>query len=235
MLVEICVSSIEDVKTVDASLAHRIELCSTMEVIGVTPSIGMYQLAREITDKPLVIMLRPRAGFYNYTDLEFEVMQRDLKNFYKLGAREFVFGICDENGEIDVERCDMLMRSVPNDCKFTYHKAFDYVNDKQVGIKQLIDLGFDRVLTSGGLGSTDEYLDDLKNLIDEYEDEIEIIVGGGIKHDNIEEIHRSLKHDTYHLSAKGLNGNQMRHIETDKEHLDLFMEKLQRIDTKVDV
>lgn len=235
MLVEICVSSIEDVKTVDASKADRIELCSTMEVIGVTPSLGMYLLAKEITDKPLVVMLRPRAGFYNYSDLEFEVMKRDLKMFYDYGAREFVFGICDENGEIDVERCDMLMRSVPNDCKFTYHKAFDYVNDKQVGIKQLIDLGFDRVLTSGGLGSTNEYLDDLKNLIDEYKDEIEIIVGGGVRHDNIEVIHSKLNHDVYHLSAKHLAGNQMQHIETDEKHLSMFMDKLQRIDMKVDV
>lgn len=230
MLVEVCVSSIEDVEVVDKSKANRIELCSTMEVIGVTPSIGMYKQAKKITNKPMVVMIRPRAGFYNYSELEFDVMKNDLKAFYKEGARDFVFGISKETGEIDKKRCLELMSTVPKDCSFTYHKAFDYVPDKESGIKTLIELGFDRVLTSGGLGSTENHLDELEKLICNHSNEIEIIVGGGLHYSNIEKIHSRLNHQVYHLSAKKYYGKNMKYVGTDLFKLNKFINVLQRTD-----
>lgn len=233
MLVEVCVSSIEDVITLNNTNVSRIELCSTMEVIGITPSLGYYLEAKKLTNLPMVIMIRPRAGFYNYSDSEFEVMKSDLKIFYEHGARDFVFGICDDQGEIDIHRCKTLMDAVPDDCNFTYHKAFDHVQDFDHSINQLIDLGFSRVLTAGGPKAIEENYVVLKELIENYSDKIEIILGGGLTYDNIADIHQILKHNVYHLSAKSYKGETMKHIQTDQELLMKFMDRLQTSDMDI--
>src|SRR5690554_1835451 len=96
MEIEVCVSSIEDVITVQKAGATRIELCTAMEVIGITPTLSNYLLAKKVVDIPVLAFIRPRAGGFNYSDLEFEVMKRDMKAYYDAGARSFVFGILTE-------------------------------------------------------------------------------------------------------------------------------------------
>src|SRR5690554_572762 len=218
MEIEVCVSSIEDVITVQKAGATRIELCTAMEVIGITPTLSNYLLAKEVVDIPVLAFIRPRAGGFNYSDLEFEVMKRDMKSYYDAGARSFVFGILTDNHEIDVKRCRVLIDLCPNS-EFIFHKAFDYVNDFDRSIQDLIELGFVRVLTSGGVGSVMDHHDTLKYLIETYGKQIEVMPGGGITVDNVETVIESLPLKSIHLSAKKWKEDTINYIATSYEEL----------------
>lgn len=226
MLVEVCVSSIEDVFTVKKAKADRVELCSVMEVIGVTPSLGSFLYAKENIDLPIVVMIRPRAGGYNYSDHEFETMKKDIEIFKKFKASAFVFGILTENDEIDINRCQELINLIGKDKEVVFHKAFDHVSDKKAGIKTLIKLGFTRVLTAGGLGGSLDNIEELKELIKNYGDKIEIMPGGGITVDNVETLLEHLDLDQIHLSAKYHKFDQVDYIATDFDHLSRFVKKV---------
>lgn len=219
MEIEVCVSSIEDVLIAKRAGATRIELCTAMEVIGVTPTLSYFKLAKSITDLPILAFIRPRAGGFVYSDLEFEIMKQDIKAFYQAGARSFVFGILTDKNEIDVKKCQEMIDLVDKDCEFIFHKAFDYVNDFDKSTKQLIDLGFTRILTSGGIGSTEAHLDVLKDLINKYSHKIEIMPGGGITQDNIAHIIDTLDLKSVHLSAKTIKEDVIDYIITDEKHL----------------
>lgn len=218
MEIEVCVSSVEDIITVQKAGATRIELCTAMEVIGITPTLSNYLVAKEIVDIPILAFIRPRSGGFNYSTLEFEVMKRDIKAYHDAGARSFVFGILTDNHEIDVKRCRILMDLCPNS-EFIFHKAFDYVNDFDRSIQDLIELGFVRVLTSGGVGSVMDHLDTLKYLIETYGKQIEVMPGGGITVDNIETVLESLPLKSIHLSAKKWQEDSINYIATNYEEL----------------
>lgn len=220
MEIEVCVSSIEDVVRAERAGATRIELCTAMEVIGVTPTLSYFKLAKEISNIPILAFIRPRAGGFVYSDLEFEIMKRDVKEFYKAGARTFVFGILTENHKIDINRCRELMKIVGNDSKFVFHKAFDYVDNLNISMNQLIELGFQRVLTSGGIGSTEDNLEVLNDLITQYGKQIEIMPGGGITKDNIQKVIDALDVDSIHLSAKATQEDVIDFVVTDEKHLE---------------
>lgn len=225
MLVEVCVSSIEDVFTVKKANADRIELCSVMEVIGVTPSLGMFMYATENVDLPIVVMIRPRAGGFNYNDHEFETMKNDIRIFKEYGAKAFVFGILDNSNNIDIERCKELIDLIGNDKEIVFHKAFDYIDNKDSGVKVLIELGFTRVLTSGGIGSSLENVEQLKFLMDKYGSQIEIMPGGGINSTNISKLKERLNLTQVHLSAKYERFDLFDYIATDLNYLTDFVKK----------
>lgn len=218
MELEVCVSSIEDVIVAEKAGATRIELCTAMEVIGITPTLSNYILAKKLTHLPILAFIRPRAGGFNYTDLEFEVMQEDARNFHDAGARDFVFGILTPDRKIDVKRCKLMMDQLPNS-RFIFHKAFDYVDDFDSSMEALIHLGFSRVLTSGGPKDTLSNLEVLKYLIDKYRDKIEIMPGGGITLENLDQVLDALDVKSVHLSCKRWKKDTIDYIETDYEHL----------------
>lgn len=219
MEIEVCLSSIEDVKRAEEAGATRLELTTAMEVLGVTPSISNYIIAKEMTDLPILAYIRPRAGGFVYSDLEYDVIVRDAMNFYQHGARDFVIGMLTEDKTVDSLRIADLMSRLGSDCNFTFHKAFDYVRDFDEAANTLIDLGFTRILTSGGPSSTLDNLDILKHLIETYSDRIEVMPGGGINVDNVQEVLDALNITSIHLSAKMEIEDDMNYIATDVEHL----------------
>lgn len=224
MLVEVCVSSIEDVFTVKQSHADRVELCAVMEVIGVTPSLGSFLYAKKHIDLPIVVMIRPRAGGFNYTDHEFETMLIDIEQFKKHGATRFVFGILNDANEVDYDRCKKIVEAIGPNNEIVFHKAFDYIHDKDEAVVTLIELGVTRILTAGGSGSTMDNIDELRLLMNKYKNKIEFLPGGGINKDNIMTLKNELDMDQVHLSAKHMKNDIFDYIATDEQHLKSFVE-----------
>lgn len=225
MLVEVGTSSIEDVFVVEKSGADQIELCSVREVIGVTPSMGMFNYAKTNVNLPIMIMIRPRPGGFHYTEHEFETMMMDVQLFNENGADGFVFGILTDENEIDVKRCKKIVDKIRPGKDIVFHKAFDYVPDKEKAIESLIELGFTRVMTSGGEGPTMDYISVLKNLVDKYGDQIQIMPGGGVNDDNIDLIKKELNIEIVHLSAEHSKFDLMKYLATDPEYLAKFVKK----------
>jgi copper homeostasis protein len=200
ILVEVCVGSVADIEQALTAGADRLELCSALELGGLTPSLGLVETALAASPIPVVTMLRPRAGGFRYNSHEFAAMQRDAERFLDLGASGVVFGVLDEYGQIDIPRCRELVRSIGTS-HVVFHRAFDFVRDQHSALDVLIDLGVTRVLTSGGKPTAIEGAHEIRKLISRVAENIEILPGGGINATNVVEFVRATGCNQVHLGA----------------------------------
>ena len=91
--IEICLDGIDSAVAAQAGGADRIELCDNLVQGGTTPSIGLVEQVRQQIDIEMMVMIRPRGGDFLYSDLEFEVMQRNIERLYGIGVDGVVFGL----------------------------------------------------------------------------------------------------------------------------------------------
>lgn len=181
---EVCANGVGSALIAQEGGAYRVELCDNMLEGGTTPSHGQIALARKLLEIKLYPIIRPRGGNFCYTDLEFEVMKADVLNCKALGCDGVVFGMLDAEGRIDVERCKILL-DLAHPLPATFHRAFDEAGDLFGALEDLIALGFERVLTSGGAATAMEGAEVLKKLIAAAKGRIEVMPGAGIRPDNV--------------------------------------------------
>jgi copper homeostasis protein len=184
---EVCVDSAEAAIAAQQGGAQRVELCADLLEGGITPSGGTIRLARQRIDIDLNVIIRPRGGDFCYSDLEFEVMQRDVQLAKQAGANGVVIGILNQDGTIDERRTAELIR-LARPLSVTFHRAFDMARDPYQALVTLVELGVDRILTSGQEISALEGLDLIANLVREADDRLIIMPGGGITERNIKKI-----------------------------------------------
>ena len=198
--IEICVDSVESCINAEKGGADRLELCGNMFEGGTTPSYGVLQLAREMVSKPIYAMVRPRGGDFCYNDIEFEIMKREIKLMKELKIDGIVFGILTKEGKVDKERCSKLL-DLWGTNKATFHRAIDVSSNLNEACEDIISLGFERILTSGGETNVMSGIIKLKELVEKYNDKIIIMPGSGINERNIEYINDTIKANEYHMTA----------------------------------
>jgi copper homeostasis protein len=180
--------------------ADRIELCDGLSEGGTTPS---FETTRELRAKisiPLFVMIRPRGGDFTYSEAEFEQMQKDLLQLKSLKVDGFVFGILDENDQVNVEHNKILVEmAYPLPC--TFHRAFDRAKGLEDSLEKVIGCGFKTILTSGQKPNVSEGKENLKKLVELSNGRIEILVGGGLRSTNIAEIREFTNAGYFHSSA----------------------------------
>ena len=198
MIVEVCAESYEYAVKAEKAGADRIELCKDLHLDGLTPD---YECAKKTIDSlniPVFILIRPRAGDFIYSDEEFELMKRDVVKFKEMGCKGIVSGILNSDNSIDLKRTKELVE-LSRPIEFTFHRAFDIVNDPLIEIENLIELDVDRVLTSGQKDKAIKGLELLMQLKSISKNRIKIMPGSGINKSNIvnfesfKEIHGSFK------------------------------------------
>ncbi|CAB4026110.1 copper homeostasis cutC homolog, partial [Paramuricea clavata] len=146
--------------------AKRIELCCNLSEGGTTPSIGLLKVIKCNVSLPVFVMIRPRGGDFLYTEAEFEVMIEDCEQVINAGADGIVCGILTKQGEIDVPGCKKLL-GIIKPLPVTFHRAFDMVPDQSAALEVIINLGFDRILTSGGKPDVLQGAPRLKDLVNQ--------------------------------------------------------------------
>ncbi|CAH3178170.1 unnamed protein product [Porites lobata] len=198
---EVCIDSVEAALNAEKGGAVRVELCSNLMEGGTTPSLGMFKIIKEKSPIPVFVMIRPRGGDFLYSAAEFEVMKEDLKLFKEAGANGVVFGILTSHGEVDISRCKEL-KELASPLPMTFHRAFDMVKDPYTSLEIIINLGFERILTSGQESSALEGLPTIKYLIEKAKDRIIIVPGGGITERNLERILLGSGAKEFHCSAR---------------------------------
>lgn len=196
--IEICLDSIQSIIAAEKGGASRVEFCSDLFEGGLTPTLGAFQVAKEKTSIPINVMIRPRGGDFCYSDEEFETMLADARLFREAGANALVFGILTPDGRIDKERSRLFL-DVARPLEVTFHRAFDMTRDPFQAIEDLIELGVDRILTSGQEASVPEGLELLSDLIKQYGEKIVIMPGAGINERNFARIHQTLNAKEYHM------------------------------------
>lgn len=184
--------------------AHRIEFCANYSVGGITPLFKDILKVKEQIRIPLHVIIRPRSGNFCYTTRELDQMKEAIV-FCKMHQIDgVVFGVLTHNNEIDEEANKLLVQlAKPLTC--TFHRAIDSCKDMDKAFTQLIKLGFNNVLTSGGKATAEEGVDMIAELQHKYGKQISIIPGGGIRSENIKLIARKSNCKTFHSSALNLN------------------------------
>lgn len=187
LVLEVCVDSVESAIAAQQGGADRVELCDNLIEGGTTPSAGTIELARQHLTIGLNIIIRPRGGDFCYSDIEFEIMKRDIRAARELGANGVVIGLLKEDGSIDQERTRQLVEQA-RPLSVTFHRAFDMTRDPFEALEDLIALGIDRVLTSGQENSVLEGLELIADLVQRAGDRIIVMPGGGITERNINKV-----------------------------------------------
>ena len=202
ILIEVCCGSVDDAIEAEKGGADRVELNSAIFLGGLTPSLGSIIEAKERLNIPVMVMIRPRAGGFCYTQAEMAVMQHDAKLAVENGVDGLVFGILTPDGSVDAERCRRIME-LTQGRQTVFHRAFDVTPDPLKALDQLVDLGFSRVLTSGQEKTAPEGIELIRKLIVHAGDRIEILPGGGLQPHNIRAFVEQTKVKQVHLAAFG--------------------------------
>jgi len=201
MLLEICASSLQSAINAQKGGAQRIELCCNLEQGGLTPSPATIQMAREKLTIDIFVLIRPRIGGFTYSELEIEQMRANIAFCKKAGVNGVVFGVLNDENELDVAKNKHLLASAKG-LQTTFHRAFDCLKNPIEGLAEVIDLGFDRVLTSGLAPTAIEGQELLKRLIEITKTDIGILPGSGLNINNIAAFVKNTKAREVHASAK---------------------------------
>lgn len=210
MILEVCVDSFKSLLIAREAGANRVELCSALNIGGLTPSYGLMKQASNIKDIEIFPMIRPRAGDFLYDEWEFETMKKDIEIAKEMGFDGIVTGILLEDGRIDLERMKELVE-IAKPIKVVLHRAFDDAKEPEKDIPVLIEMGIIRILTSGQRKNALEGADYIKEIQKDYGDKITIMPGAGINRYNIEEIHKKVNCGHYHMSGKLNVGSKMKY------------------------
>ena len=190
---------------------QRIELCDNDAAGGTTPSAGFIQEARKIYAGELCPIIRPRGGDFVYSYDEFQSMLYDISICKDAGCDAIVAGILLPDGSIDIIRTKTLIQyAYPMD--FCFHRAFDRVKDPLKSMEQLIDLGVQRILSSGLQPTAALGAPLLRDLSEKADGRIDIMPGSGIRKSNILEIAKASGATQLHSSAKALASTQMNNV-----------------------
>lgn len=203
ILIEIAANSFRSCLSAQEGGADRIELFENLGEGGCTPSYGVLKQVYKNITIPVYVMIRPRGGDFVYSNDEFEIMKHDIGMCKQLGFPGVVFGILDSEGNVNRERNEILLE-LAKPMKATFHRAFDRTRDLNNSIMQLIDLGFDRVLTSGGEPDVVQGKEIIKNLQEQYGKDIIIMPGCGVTAGNAKEIVSYCGVQEIHATAKEL-------------------------------
>ncbi|AEM70879.1 CutC family protein [Allomuricauda ruestringensis DSM 13258] len=222
MLVEVCANSLESALNAERSGADRIELCSELGVGGITPSAGLIKLVKKELNIPVHVLIRPRGGHFTYSNTEFEVMKTDVLACKELGMDGIVTGILKKNFSVDIKRTKELV-DLAQPMHFTFHRAFDWVNDPLEALKQLEDIGVQTILTSGGEISAEKGINHLK--LWQQNTNMTIMAGGGVSPKNVSDfkdiglnaIHCSGTSFGHHVALEGkISMNSKKHLVEDE-------------------
>lgn len=182
---EVCVDNVEGLSAAIAGGADRIELCGALEVGGLTPTSGLLRVAAA-SPLPVVAMIRPRGGNFCFDDVEIQLMLNEIDAVAAIGLQGVVLGASLRNGELDHRTLERLVRRArDHGLESTLHRAIDLCPDLAVATRLAIDLGFARILTSGGAPRALEGLHGLQRCFDAAGDRITIMPGAGIGADNV--------------------------------------------------
>lgn len=197
MIKEACIENFSQALAAQKAGANRIELCENLAQGGTTPSYGTIKVCVEKLNIPSFVMIRPRGGNFVYSEEELEIMKADIDCCKRLGVPAVVFGLLSNNSEIDVPNTKMLIERA-HPMQVTFHKAFDELKNPLKGLEILIELGADRILTSGTKSTAREGQEILNQLIKKAQDKITIVVAGKVTKENLQELCQLIDTTEFH-------------------------------------
>ena len=200
-ILEACVDCVESALAAEKGGASRNELCSDLVIGGVSPSLPLFRQIRKYTGLKIRTLLRPRYGDYCYDKYECDEINEEIRMFREEGADGVVVGILNPDGTLNTEQLERF-KETAGKMEITLHRAFDVCLDPMQAMEQVIELGYDTILTSGQKPTAWEGRDLLKKLQEESRGRIEILAASGISCEIIEKLVPYTGISSYHMSGK---------------------------------
>src|SRR5690606_18221449 len=215
----ICANSLSSAKEAKLGGASGVELCQNLENGGTTPSYGQIKLVREALEIGVHVLIRPRAGDFLYSDDEFAEIKEDILYCKEAGCDGVVIGILTKDGGVDKVRMQELVDLAKPMC-VVFHRAFDRCAEPLKSLEDIIELGCDRILTSGLKNSAWEGRELIKALVDKADGRIEIMTGDGIDERNVKAIIELSGVRCVHSSVNVLEASKMVYNLTNVKRMD---------------
>jgi len=200
-ILEVCSGSLASAIAAEKGGAYRVELCDNLYEGGTTPSLGTIELARIKLSIRLHVIIRPRGGDFLYTDLEYEIMKRDVERCRQAGVDGVVIGFLTADGQVDVKRTREMVQ-IARPMAVTFHRAFDMTRDPFEALETLKLTGVNRILTSGQKNQAVDGAHLLAQLVKQADDVISIMPGGGLNEQNISAFAKSVQASEYHATLR---------------------------------
>jgi len=218
-IIEIATSDFLTTKSAVEGGADRIELCANLAEGGTTPSYAHIKKCKESFSIPLFPIIRPRGGDFLYNKDEFEIMKNDIKLCKELGCEGIVIGLLNMDGTIDMTRTSELIE-LAYPLEVTFHRAFDRCKDPFVALEELVEIGCQRILTSGqqpSVSSRESVVDNkavelISQLNKIADDRIIIMPGSGVRKENIKILAERTGCVEFHSSLRGKAKSPMQFI-----------------------
>jgi len=179
--------------------ATRVELFENLADGGCTPSAGLIMASQKL-DIPKYVMIRPRGGHFCYNSMEIDMMLHDIEICKQANIQGIVFGCLTASGNIDLSTNKMLLEAWGGPA--TFHRAIDRTQDLFESAKAITDLGFERILSSGGHLVAEDGLENLRKMQKEFGKHIHIMPGSGITSKNAVSILRDTGCSSIHATCK---------------------------------
>lgn len=188
MILEACVETFDEALKAAKAGSHRVELCSDLELDGLTPNAELISKTCSELGIPIMVMIRPRGGSFVYMEVEIREMEHEIAVAKMNGASGIVLGLMTAGGEIDVANTGRLA-ALASPLPVTFHKAIDTMEDPVEGVRQLLNIeGVTRILTSGGKPTAREGAGVILRMMEAAGERITILVAGKVTCENVGEI-----------------------------------------------
>ena len=210
-IIEIATSDFLTTKSAVEGGADRIELCANLAEGGTTPSFGHIKHCRGDFNVLIYPIIRPRGGDFLYTKEEYEIMMQDVKLCKQLGCDGVVFGLLHQDGSIDIKRTAALVEAA-FPMGVTFHRAFDRCRDPFEALEQLIEIGCERVLTSGQKPAATEAIELIAQLNKTAAERIIIMPGSGVRKENIKQLADQTGCVEFHSSLRSKSTSNMEFV-----------------------
>ena len=195
---EACVDNIHDAINVEKNGADQIELCSRLDLDGLTPSRKLILQTIRKVSIPIKVMIRSRPGNFTYNQDDINTMLDSIDFCQKNGINDIAFGALNSKRKIDEKNINQIVSKYKR-LNITFHKAIDLVDNQIDEIKRLFKFKqIKAILTSGGQENAIKGQKNIKKLFERYKNKIDIIAAGKITNKNIIKIHNSLGLKIYH-------------------------------------
>jgi len=203
--IEVCIDDVLSLKACTKGDADRIELCSALDLGGLTPSPGLIAAASKVA-VPSRAMIRPRAGDFCFTEEEAEVMLADIAAVRAAGLAGVVLGATTAENDLDRALLTRLVAAADGLSK-TLHRAVDLLPDPVSAVDLAVDLGFDCILTSGGALTAEAGAPVIAAMVERAAGRIDIMAGSGVRPENAAAIRRATRADWLHSSCTRAEAN----------------------------
>ncbi len=180
---EVCVDDALGLAEAIAGGADRVELCAALALGGLTPSVGLMEQATR-APIPCYPIIRPRSGDFVFTLPEVAVMKADIRAARALGLPGVVLGASLPDGRLDPAVLSDLIAEAQG-LDLTLHRAIDLCPDAAEAVETAIELGFRRILSSGGAKTAAEGLGRLALMMANAKGRLIIMPGSGVSLDTL--------------------------------------------------